>query len=57
LQEGTEKSIGFVLNSYHLINELNGFTMDPINKLVLLDVISLFTNVPIDRALESIDSR
>jgi len=55
LQEGTEKSIGFVLNSYHLIKELNGFKMDPINKLASLDVTSLFTNVPIDRALESID--
>jgi len=31
--------------------------MDPFYKLALLDVISLFTNVPIDRALESIENR
>jgi len=55
LQESLDRSLGFVSNSYQLIRELNGFKMEPNYKLVSLNVTSLFTNVPIDLAMESIE--
>jgi len=57
LQESLENSLSFVANSHQFIRELNGLKIDPNYKLVLLDVTSLFTNVPIDLAMESIERR
>jgi len=52
-----DRSLGFVSNSYQVIKELNDFKIEPNYKLVSLDVTSLFTNVPIDLAMESIERR
>jgi len=57
LYESLDKSVGFVANSYQLTKELIDFKMEPNYKLVSLDVISLFTNVPIELAMESIEKR
>jgi len=57
LQNSIDKSIGFTANSYQLIERLNGFALDPTYKMVSLDVISLFTNIPMDSALNSIEKR
>lgn len=46
-----------VENSYHLVEKLNGICFGPNYKLASLDVISLFMNVPIGLALESICKR
>jgi len=47
----------YVKNSYELYKTLSGKKIDNTNILVSLDVISLFTNVPQDRAIESILNR
>jgi len=55
LQGGLDNSLGFVANSYQLVRELKGSKTN--HCLVSLDVTSLFTNVPIELALESIERR
>jgi len=57
LHESLDKPLGFVINSNQLVKELNGFEIDPDYMMVSLYVTSLFTNVPIDLALESISRR
>jgi len=57
LQGSLENSLGFVANSHQLVKELNGLKIDPNYKLVSLDVISLFTNVPTELAMDSIERR
>jgi len=42
------KHFSHICNSYHLVNELNGQLLQTGCELVSLDVVSLFTNVPID---------
>jgi len=49
--------IPFVANSYQLIESLNGFILDRNHKIVSLDVTSLFTYIPIESALNSIEKR
>ena len=44
-------------NSFQLVRKLRGKHLDPGRKLISLDVVSLFTNIPIDLALESISKR
>jgi len=57
LQAGLDNSLGFVANSFQLVRDLKDFTLDPSHTLVSLDVESLFTNVPIELALNSIERR
>lgn len=44
-------------NSFELVNRLSHIHIDNSYSLISLDVVSLFTNVPTDLALESISSR
>jgi len=46
-----------VTNSFHLVSKLNGMVLDSNYKLASLDVESLFTNVPTDKATDSIFKR
>jgi len=40
------KHFNHICNSYHLVNELNGWLLQTGCELLSLDVVSLFTNVP-----------
>jgi len=44
----------FLKNSYHLVSKLSGKILDSQLELASLDVVSLFTNVPSDLVLESL---
>jgi len=44
-------------NSYQLVNKLNGIHIEDEFELVSLDVISLFTNIPMNLALDSVNKR
>jgi len=57
LHESLEKTVGHVTNSRQLVEELSGFIIESDHAMISLDVTSLFTNVPIDLALESISRR
>jgi len=57
LHKSLDKLLGFVINSNQLVKELNGFEIDPDYIMISLDVTSLFINVPIDLALESISRK
>jgi len=46
-----------VENSFHLINELKGKSVTDDYDLISLDVVSLFTNIPINLALEGMTKR
>ncbi|EFN65809.1 hypothetical protein EAG_00370, partial [Camponotus floridanus] len=47
----------FLENSFELIKKLENVQLDINYKLISLDVISLFTNIPIDLAIESVSNR
>ncbi|XP_071571138.1 uncharacterized protein [Temnothorax nylanderi] len=44
-------------NNSQLVNELSGITLESNYKLISLDVVSLFTNVPIELTINSIEKR
>lgn len=46
-----------IKNSYQLANELSSIRLEPNYKLVSLDVVSLFTNIPIEFAINSVANR
>jgi len=46
-----------IKNSFEFHNKLIGMTIDKIEIIVSLDVISLFTNVPLDVALDGLVRR
>ena len=46
-----------VKNSFYLINKLNELCFEPDYVLASLNVISLFTNIPIDLVTKSIERR
>ena len=51
------KAPSYIKDSFHLVEHLNGSVFDPNYVLASLDVISLFTNIPVELALNSIDRR
>jgi len=57
IQKSIPKSSSFIKNSYHLVNQLDGKTLDSQHSLASLDVVSLFTNVPSELVVESIKRR
>jgi len=48
---------GHVTNSFQLVERLSGVLVESGHKLISLDVISLFTNIPIDLAINSVERR
>jgi len=57
IAESLEISNKYSMNSFNLYNSLSGKQVRDSDMLVSLDVISLFTNVPLDLAFESISKR
>lgn len=57
LQSSLPKASSHINNSFELYSILSGKTIDNDEIFVSLDVVSLFTNVPIDLALNSINNR
>jgi len=51
------KPFSHIDNSFQLIKKLNGFSLSDECVLVSLDAVSLFTNIPIDLAIESVSRR
>jgi len=51
------KARGYIANSYDLFNNLNDRGLSSEFSLISLDVISLFTNIPIDLAMECLTER
>jgi len=46
---------GHVANSFQLVERLSGVVVESGHKLISLDVIFLFTNIPIDLAIDSVE--
>lgn len=46
-----------VENSFQLIKKLKGGKLEADHVLIFLDVVSLFTNIPVELALESLSNR
>ena len=58
ISDSIPKAPSYIRDSLHgLVKHLNGTVFDPEYVLASLDVISLFTNIPIELALNSIDRR
>ena len=57
LYEAIPKADSHVENSFKLAEKLSGVFVDDCYKLISLDVVSLFTNVPIELAVDSIVRR
>jgi len=51
------KSVSYIKNSYHFVNQLNDYILDSGHSLASLDVILLFTNMPFDHVIKSIEKR
>ena len=57
LYKSLPKANSHIIDSFDVVKKLNSMPIDENFKLISLDVISLFTNVPLDLAVESIDKR
>jgi len=61
LQDILQKSIpnpnSYIKNSLHLVNQLEGKVIDDQHTLISLDVVSLFTNVPVELVVDSVTKR
>ena len=51
------KAKSYIANSFQLVDKLKDTYIDDKHVLISLDVVSLFTNIPVDLALESISNR
>ena len=57
LHDNIKTATSYIKNSLHLVRELRNFHVEPNYHLCSLDVVSLFTNVPIELSIESILKR
>jgi len=57
LQKSLPSPISHINNSQDLINKLNGINIPDDHALVSFDVISMFTNIPIDLVLDILDEK
>jgi len=42
-------------NSFQLVNDLKGIRIEDNFKLILLDAVSLFTNIPLDMVIDCVN--
>ncbi|KAK4885351.1 hypothetical protein RN001_001622 [Aquatica leii] len=54
LQPYAEEAESYVKNASHFIERIKDITLEPGHMLVSFDVVSLFTNVPVDETIEII---
>ena len=47
----------YVSNSFQLVKNLSGLLIEDNLRLISLDAVSLFTNIPLDKAIDSISKR
>lgn len=57
IQKSIPSPHSHVLNSFHLIEKLSKVRVEKHYELISLDVISLFTNIPLDLAIDGIRER
>lgn len=57
INDNIPTSLFFIKDSFHLFNILSGLKLDNNYIMCSLDVVSLFTNVPIELALRAVESR
>lgn len=57
LKESIPLASSFIKNSYDLVDKLFNIQIDEHLNLISLDVLSLFTNVPIDLAITNVNNR
>jgi len=51
------KPLSYIENSYQIVKKLNGLLIGENYDLISLDVISLFTNIPLNLAIDSVSNR
>ena len=52
-----KKNFSYVKNSFDLVNKLNGKVIDKNFSIISFDVVSMYTNIPTDLVLKSIERR
>jgi len=55
--KGFPTADSYIENSFELVNGLRNVHLEENYKLISLDVVSLFTNIPVDLAMESVSNR
>ena len=57
IHKSIPESVNFVKNSFHLTNKLSSLTIPEESILMSLDVVSLFTNTPVELVIRSLERR
>jgi len=57
ISKNSVKPHSHIENSYQLIKKLNGVSIEENYDLISLDVVSLFTNIPVNLAIDSVSNR